>query len=188
VQCCRITYTDESASDPPKEEATNYTKQDEKKAYFEQSYTTRSVRLEGIKLSTVEFLSKARTFAQPFSAESEQDETFSSVQEVEDNDEEPDEAEAEGSSDAYPEQDSSTEERNIITFGQFGGRVEILVRLKKTEELEGPKVSIEMNIPPLLLFLSPRQLHLLSELASGLICPDTEDHRYKRSTQRFGFV
>jgi autophagy-related protein 2 len=50
------------------------------------------------------------------------------------------------------------------------------VRLKKTEELEGPKVSIEMNIPPLLLFLSPRQLHLLSELASGLICPDTEDH------------
>lgn len=125
MQCCRITYTDESASDPPKEEATNYTKQDEKKAYFEQSYTTRSVRLEGIKLSTVEFLSKARTFAQPFSAESEQDETFSSVQEVEDNDEEPDEAEAEGSSDAYPEQDSSTEERNIITFGQFGGRVEV---------------------------------------------------------------
>ncbi|XP_063919299.1 autophagy-related protein 2 homolog B isoform X2 [Zophobas morio] len=183
-----ITYADESSSDPPKEEATDLSKQDEKKAYLEQSYTARSTRLEGITVSTVEFSSKARTVSQSAMSESscfDKEDSFASIIER---------SSASEGNDVKPsfklgtdqDQYGSSDERNVIMFGQFGGKVEVVVRLKRTEDLEGPKVSIEMDTAPLLLFLSPRQLHLLFELATGLASPDTEDHSNVLTTKYAG--
>lgn len=61
-----------------------------------------------------------------------------------------------------------------------------MVRLKRTEDLDGPKVSIETDMGALLLFLSPRQLHLLIELVKGLLSPDSEDHSNVLTTKYAG--
>lgn len=42
----------------------------------------------------------------------------------------------------------------------------------------GPKVSIEVNLGSLILFLSPRQVHILIEVAGGFARPELEDTRY----------
>ncbi|XP_044263557.1 autophagy-related protein 2 homolog A isoform X3 [Tribolium madens] len=175
-----IMYADESSNDPPKEEATDLTKQDDKKAYLEQSYTARLTRLEGISISTVEFSSNARTVSQSVISESnyyDKDDSFATI--IEGDSEK-------CSKSSNQDQYSSSDERNVIMFGKFGGKVEVVVRLKRTEDLEGPKVSIEMDTGPLLLFLSPRQLHLLIELVKGLLSPDTEDHSNILSTKFVG--
>ncbi|KYB26228.1 Autophagy-related protein 2 homolog B-like Protein [Tribolium castaneum] len=175
-----IMYADESSNDPPKEEATDLTKQDDKKAYLEQSYTARLTRLEGISISTVEFSSNARTVSQSVISESnysDKDDSFATILEG-DGEKGP----QSGNQDQY----SSSDERNVIMFGKFGGKVEVVVRLKRTEDLEGPKVSIEMDTGPLLLFLSPRQLHLLIELVKGLLSPDLEDHSNVLTTKFVG--
>lgn len=49
--------------------------------------------------------------------------------------------------------------------------------MKQSDETAGPKVSIEVNVGSLILFLTPRQIHVLIELANGFICPDMEDTR-----------
>lgn len=173
----RITYADESSNDPPKEEATDLSKQDEKKAYLEQSYTARSTRLEGITISTVEFSSKARTVSQSVMSDSscyDKEDSFSSIIEKTNAN---DANEMKDLPKTGQDQYCASDKRNVIMFGKFAGKVEVIVRLKRTEDLEGPKVSIEMDTGSVLLFLSPRQLHLLFELASGLASPDTEDHR-----------
>ena len=125
----RITYADESSSDPPKEEATDLSKQDEKKAYLEQSYTARSTRLEGITVSTVEFSSKARTVSQSAMSESscfDKEDSFASIIER---------SSASEGNDVKPsfklgtdqDQYGSSDERNVIMFGQFGGKVEVFL-------------------------------------------------------------
>lgn len=124
----------------------------------------------------MEFSSGARTFSQSMVSEQEQscfdrDSSFSTI--IQSTIDEVAVTEAVTDED----QCSSNDERNIVKFGQFSGKVEIVVRLKRTEDLDGPKVSIETDMGSLLLFLSPRQLHLLLELANGLASPDTEDHR-----------
>lgn len=54
---------------------------------------------------------------------------------------------------------------------------QIRIRLKQSETLAGPKVSFEVNLGSLIVYLSPRQIHVLLELANGLASPDTEDTR-----------
>ncbi|RZC41089.1 autophagy-related protein 2 A -like protein, partial [Asbolus verrucosus] len=174
-----ITYRDESCNDPSKEEATDLSKQDSKKAYIEQSYTTRSTRLEGISISTVEFSSKVRTVSQSTMSDAssyERDDAFASViEETNVNEENPDDAKSVPDISSNHDQYYTSDERSVIMFGKFGGKIEVIVRLKRTEDLEGPKVSIDLSMGVLLLFLSPRQLHLLIELAGGLSSPDTTD-------------
>lgn len=55
---------------------------------------------------------------------------------------------------------------------------QLRIRLKQSENVTGPKVSIEVNMGALILFLSPRQVYVLIELANGLASPDNEDTRY----------
>lgn len=55
--------------------------------------------------------------------------------------------------------------------------MQIRIRLKQSENINGPKVSIETNFGAFTVFLSPRQVHILLELANGLASPDLEDTR-----------
>lgn len=65
-------------------------------------------------------------------------------------------------------------EINILKIIAF----QVKIRLKQSEVSCGPKVAIEMNLGSLILFLSPRQFHILMELVDGFSCPDLEDNRY----------
>ncbi|CAH0551837.1 unnamed protein product [Brassicogethes aeneus] len=139
-----VEYSDESANDPPCDEATDLTNQDKTKSYLVNSYTTKRFSINKVSFSTVEFSRTHRTFSPSMMSQSQFDEPM-----------------------AAP--------RNEILFGQLSSKQEIRVRLKQSEILNGPKVSIEMNLGPLLLFLSPRQVHVLIELANGMSSPDLED-------------
>lgn len=55
---------------------------------------------------------------------------------------------------------------------------QIRIKLKQTESTAGPKISVDMNFGSLILFLSPRQFHVILELANGLASPDIQDTRY----------
>ncbi|CAG9834337.1 unnamed protein product [Diabrotica balteata] len=66
-------------------------------------------------------------------------------------------------------------QRNVIKFGYISGTQEIRVKLKQSESLTGPKVSIDVMLGSFIVFLSPRQFHVLLELADGLSKPDTVD-------------
>lgn len=52
--------------------------------------------------------------------------------------------------------------------------------MKQSDVVAGPKVSFEINLGAFLVYLSPRQVHLLLELADGLGSPDSEDTRYRK--------
>ncbi|XP_054259234.1 autophagy-related protein 2 homolog A [Macrosteles quadrilineatus] len=62
-----------------------------------------------------------------------------------------------------------------IIIAKLGGRQEVRLKIKKGENIQGPKVDLELNLGSLTVFLSPRQLHLLLELVHGLAAPDTQD-------------
>lgn len=54
---------------------------------------------------------------------------------------------------------------------------QVRVKLKQSEAVSGPKVSVDINFGCLILFLSPRQFHVLLELSNGLASPDIQDTR-----------
>lgn len=64
-------YLDEAGNDPPNGQATELTGQDHNKAYIVSSFTTKKFYLEGVKFSTDEFPSKARTFSRSVMSQSE---------------------------------------------------------------------------------------------------------------------
>lgn len=185
-----IDYSDESGNDPPSDEATDLTNQDSKKAYLVQSFTTKKFIIQGVSLSTVEFTSKARTFSrsvllsQSHHSDNQRDDSFVTVLEKSNlNDDEKvsggkeedmkmPTSERENPPDKSNQFDSG---RHVILFGKFSGTQEIRIRLKQSENLSGPKVSIEVNLGSLIMFFSPRQLYIFIELAKGLATPEIED-------------
>ncbi|XP_075223558.1 autophagy-related 2 [Lycorma delicatula] len=64
---------------------------------------------------------------------------------------------------------------NRVMVSRLAGRQEIRVKLKQGVAVLGPKVEFELNLGSLIIFSSPRQLHLLSELASGFESATSED-------------
>ncbi|KAJ8924233.1 hypothetical protein NQ315_007024 [Exocentrus adspersus] len=180
-----IDYLDESGSDPSPEEATDLTNQDSKKAYLVHSFTAKKFIVQGVSLSTVEFSSKARTFSrsvllsQSYQSDKQKDDSFVTVLDSSNlhDDERFHSADEDASSkESSPERSSELDnDRHVILLGKLSGVQEIRVRLKQSEDLVGPKVSMEMNLGPLVLFCSPRQLYVLIELAKGLATPEIED-------------
>ncbi|XP_076030640.1 autophagy-related 2 [Oratosquilla oratoria] len=63
-----------------------------------------------------------------------------------------------------------------ILFAKLSGRQEIKIKLKQAEIVTSPKFDLEMNFGSLVMFLSPRQIYLLLELAGGISSPDTVDN------------
>lgn len=65
-----------------------------------------------------------------------------------------------------------------ILFAKLTGQQELSLKLKYTEEVEGPKVEVRMLFGSFIVFITPRQLHTLLELVDALNQPHLEDTRF----------
>lgn len=61
----------------------------------------------------------------------------------------------------------------MILMGCLNGRQEIRINMKLAENIEGPKVSLEVMFGTILLFFTPRQFHMLLLLCDILLNGDT---------------
>ncbi|KAK2581702.1 hypothetical protein KPH14_002189 [Odynerus spinipes] len=166
-----LEYSDEAGLDP------SYTSIDPNqsgKGYVVSAFTIKRFYLEGVTFHTAEFPSRARTFSRSIMTTSRgstpdsknSDGQFSSAQ-------------------TSPSQNMQTPpEKNIINnlseshpilFAKLAGRQEIRLKIKQGEGVLGPKVELEVTLGSFTSFLSPRQVHVLFELAHGLASPDLED-------------
>lgn len=143
-----------AGTDPPESDTIETEQEDEtnKKMYVVSSFTTKNFVLQGITMQTVEFPIEARTYLGSSMHESVTTTSTSSSSEQ-----------------------MQTPTRHEVLFGKLIGKQTLMLRLKQSEDQQGPKVSIELNTGSLILFLSPRQVHVLLELANGLASPDMED-------------
>ena len=58
-----------------------------------------------------------------------------------------------------------------VLFAKLTGSQEINLKLKQSDVV-GPKVDLRMNCGSIIMFLSPRQIHLLLELSDGIASPE----------------
>lgn len=192
-----IDYFDEAGSEP----TPDITDPDKPKTYIVATYTNKKIKFEGITLYTDEFPSKLRTMARSLIMEksmSSQSKTDSQVETPDTNYQstmsdvfyetrsvistiEPDSVK-----DILSEAKSRTESVELtpdeklnqpdpILFAKLTGQQELTLKLKHTEEVEGPKVEVKMLFGSLMVFISPRQLHTLIELVDALNQPHLED-------------
>ncbi|XP_015509682.1 autophagy-related protein 2 homolog B [Neodiprion lecontei] len=173
VQMCvkNLEYSDEAGSDPGN---STLDPNQTSKGYVVSAFATKRFYLEGVTFHTDEFPSLARTFSRSVMIASRgstpdsknSDGQFSSAQ-------------------ISPTQNMQTPpEKNIINnlgesdpimFAKLAGRQEVRLKIKQGEGVLGPKVELEVTLGSLTSFISPRQLHVLIELAHGLASPDLED-------------
>ncbi|CAK1550463.1 unnamed protein product [Leptosia nina] len=73
-----------------------------------------------------------------------------------------------------PEEEKANQPDPIL-FAKLTGPQELMLKLKHSEEIEGPKVEVKVLLGSFLIFLTPRQLHTLIELCDALNQPDLED-------------
>lgn len=86
-------------------------------------------------------------------------------------------------SDESESEESFDEEDNIyrskpVMIAKLANRQEIRVKLKQVETIEGPMVELQMSIGALVLFITPRQMHMLLLLCDSLLnvnAPSSED-------------
>lgn len=73
----------------------------------------------------------------------------------------------------------STEDlvQDPVLISLLHGQQELRLKLKHNESAVGAKVDLEFNFGPVVMFLSPRQVHILLEIARGLTQPDSEDKK-----------
>ncbi|KAF5283909.1 hypothetical protein FQA39_LY04729 [Lamprigera yunnana] len=181
-------YMDAAGNDPPTGESISANNLEQNKTFIVSSFTTKNFYFEGVSLSTVEFPSRARTFSRSVifqstvSNSTEKEDSFVTM--IEKNLKiEMNEPLTESTTNVpmgiehsrRPSLSEFENERHVVQFGRLVGKQQISVRLKQSEEVHGPKVSLSTELGSVILFLSPRQVHLLFELASGLSSPDTED-------------
>lgn len=66
---------------------------------------------------------------------------------------------------------SNTIPMEPVLFAKLTGSQEISLKLKQSDVV-GPKVDLRMNCGSIIMFLSPRQIHLLLELSEGIASPE----------------
>ncbi|XP_020295971.1 autophagy-related protein 2 homolog B isoform X2 [Pseudomyrmex gracilis] len=166
-----LEYSDEAGLDSNK---TFLNPDESPKSYIVSAFSTKRFCMEGVTFYTDEFPSCARTFSKsvvtstcstPDSKNS--DSLFISAQ-----------MSPTQSMVQTPLEGSTvncSNESNLIMFAKLAGRQEVRLKMKQGEVVSGPKVELEITLGSLTLFLSPRQLHVLLELAHGLASPDLED-------------
>lgn len=161
-----LEYSDEAGSDPSN---VNLDPNLQSKGYVIPAFMTKKFYLEGVTIFTDEFPSTARTSSRsrcstPDSKNS--DAQYSSPQLS------PNQSlDAGGECDAH---NLPTSAKSPIIIAKISGRQELRLKVKQGEVL-GPKVELEMILGSFTTFLSPRQMHVLIELAHGLASPDLED-------------
>lgn len=57
----------------------------------------------------------------------------------------------------------------MVMMGRLLNKQEIRINMKLAENVEGPKVELQMSLGPLVLFVSPRQMHMLLLLCDVLL-------------------
>ncbi|XP_032665002.1 autophagy-related protein 2 homolog A isoform X2 [Odontomachus brunneus] len=151
-----LEYSDEAGLDPS---STSLDCKESAKTYIISAFTTKRFYLEGVTFNTDEFPSHARTFSKSMV------ESTCSTPDSKNTPHTPSEGNAA----------NNVSESNPIMFAKLAGRQEMRLKIKQEEGVSGPKVELEITLGSLTLFLSPRQLHVLLELAHGLASPDLED-------------
>jgi hypothetical protein len=63
----------------------------------------------------------------------------------------------------------------MVLLGRVMNKQEIRINMKLAENIEGPKVSLQMSIGAIVLFLTPRQMHMLTLLCDILVNGEAED-------------
>lgn len=193
-----IDYFDEAGTEP----IPDSTDPGKSKTYIVATYTNKKIKFDGVTLYVDEFPSKLRTMARSLTMEK----SVSSQTEKSEAPETPDanyqstisdvfyetrsvistietdpvkevigEDTNRASREATPEERSSQPEP--IIFAKLTGQQELALKLKYSEEVEGPKVEVKLLLGSLILFLTPRQLHTLIEIVDALNQPDLEDTR-----------
>ncbi|KAF9799821.1 hypothetical protein SFRURICE_011137 [Spodoptera frugiperda] len=197
VHIKNIDYFDEAGTEPTPGE----TDPDKPKTYIVATYTNKKIKFDGVTFYTDEFPSKLRTMARSLIMEK----SISSQVDKTENQETPDvnfqstisdvfyetrsvisTIETETFKEAIPEEEKSRPESrestpekvnhpDPILFAKLLGEQEVALKLKHTSEVEGPKVEINILLGSFIVFITPRQLHTLIELADALYQPDLED-------------
>ncbi|CAH1792670.1 unnamed protein product [Owenia fusiformis] len=62
-----------------------------------------------------------------------------------------------------------------IRIATCAGKQELKLKVKQNEALAGPKLEVDVLLGSVNVFLSPRQVHILLELANGITAPSTSD-------------
>ncbi|KAK8735432.1 hypothetical protein OTU49_005389 [Cherax quadricarinatus] len=158
-----------------------------KTGFEHQSFASKKFHIEGLTMYTDEFPAKSKVVGKsvviPSSESNSSPDSGSKVS-------------GSGSGDSFKTADTSPAEgkqfeynhektvRKLITnssipmepilFAKFTGSQEISLKLKQADVM-GPKVDLRMNCGSLIMFLSPRQIHLLLELSEGVASPDKLD-------------
>ncbi|KYQ51543.1 Autophagy-related protein 2 like protein A [Trachymyrmex zeteki] len=166
-----LEYSDEAGLDPSN---TSLDPNESTKGYIISAFSTKRFYMEGVTFHTDEFPSHARTFSRSMLASTcstpdskNSDSLFTSAQMS------PTQSILHTPPDGNAVNNSN--ESNPIMFAKLAGRQEVRLKMKQGEGISGPKVELEITLGSLTLFLSPRQLHALLELAHGLASPDLED-------------
>ncbi|XP_011343662.1 autophagy-related protein 2 homolog B isoform X2 [Ooceraea biroi] len=165
-----LEYFDEAGLDPSN---TSLDPDETAKGYVISAFSTKRFYMEGVTFHTDEFPSHARTFSRSLVASTcstpdskNSDSLFTSAQM----------SPTQSMLHTPPEGNvNNSNESNPIMFAKLAGTQEMKLKMKQGEGVSGPKVELEINLGSLTLYLSPRQLHVLLELAHGLASPDLED-------------
>ncbi|KAH1007770.1 hypothetical protein HUJ04_004965 [Dendroctonus ponderosae] len=148
-----VEFFDDFTMETENKEACDPPKKGDAKNYLIDAVTTKNIVLKGIRLSSIEFSSDERN---------ESTITQDSFETAQD-------------SDSVSEDDNESDDGPVVLCGKLFDNQELKLRLKQSDQSSGPKVAIELNLGALVLFLSPRQFHMLKELAEGFLSPNSKD-------------
>ncbi|XP_026314640.1 autophagy-related protein 2 homolog A isoform X2 [Hyposmocoma kahamanoa] len=190
-------YFDEAGSEP----SPDVTETEKTKTYIVATYTNKKIKFNGITLYTDEFPSKLRTMARSLIMEKSSASLVDKDLQIESSEANYQSA----VSDVFYEtrsvistidpdpikevieekpptefiREATPEEKAMqpdpILFAKLTGQQELALKIKHSEEIEGPKVEVRMLLGSFVFFLSPRQLHTLIELVEALNQPHLED-------------
>uniref|UniRef100_T1JN27 Autophagy-related protein 2 n=1 Tax=Strigamia maritima TaxID=126957 RepID=T1JN27_STRMM len=180
----KIDYFDEAGT----EEFVN--KNCQKNIYENPAFHNKKFYVEGFSFYTDEFPTHARTYARSVSSNDSVDsrksiDLFATAPVSPDLP--PQHSEFENSTDmddfSNPTSNVAAVGPNPVLAGKFLGRQEICLKLKQVDSVPGPKVATELSLNLCTLFLTPRQVHILLNLASGLLSPGRQSH-YSKFTDK----
>lgn len=89
-----------------------------------------------------------------------------------DDDESDDESDADEDKDDESDSEDNIYRNEMVMIGRLNSRQEIRINMKMAENIEGPKVTLQMAVGALTLFMTPRQMHMLLLLCDILLNGD----------------
>ncbi|KAG8189257.1 hypothetical protein JTE90_013785 [Oedothorax gibbosus] len=129
-----------------------------------QAYSFKKIVFEGISLFTAQFSAYSRPFSTKCTLSGLEPGSFV-----------PGSPEMPPTHSSLPVKRMETELNDIpVLISKLVGQQELRLKLKQNEAIIGPKLNVEFNLGDLNLFLIPQQVHMLHELLSGLMKPNSK--------------